>query len=397
MKTTKEFNGSSEKSSEHVTYARFTDFTEVYSPNYEADLKAFLQEMEDDVRSSVNTEGRAVRQAHAKSYGLLRAKVAVAGGLAPEFSQGIFASPAEYEAVVRFSNGLAHVRPDALLGTGCGMGIKMFGVPGPSLIEDEREAGTFDYAFINAPIFFCNTIRDYRHVSFKSLPDALADPVGRNSWLHQFLTDGGALPPEKWLWDELLAFLSNLHIPWQNLLSYTYWSMGAVRHGDYIAKVRSQPTADSMKQLRHRDVDPKTSREPFRETLVSEAREREHHFDLQVQLRTDPTRMPVQNTSIEWREELSPFVTVARITIPAQDISQPTNLEAADKTSIMAWRVREAHRPLGEIMRARKEVYQHSSVLRHQLNKQERREPSSPQEALGISPKNETLSDSSCV
>jgi hypothetical protein len=50
----------------------------------------------------------------------------------------------------------------------------------------------------------------------------------------------------------------------------------------------------------------------------------------------------------------------------------------------MAWRVREAHRPLGEIMRARKEVYRHSSVLRHQLNKQERREPSSPQEALGI-------------
>jgi hypothetical protein len=75
---------------------------------------------------------------------------------------------------------------------------------------------------------------------------------------------------------------------------------------------------------------------------------------------------------------------VARITISAQDISQPVNLEAADKTSIMAWRVREAHRPLGEIMRARKEVYRHSSILRHQLNKQERREPSSPQEALGI-------------
>jgi hypothetical protein len=372
------------KSSKDVTYALFTDFTEVNSPNYEADLKSFLQEMENDVRSSVKTEGRAVRQAHAKSYGLLRARVAVVDGLPPEYAQGIFANSAEYEAVVRFSNGLAHVRPDALLGTGCGMGIKMFGVPGPSLLEDERDSGTFDYAFINAPIFFCNTIRDYRHVSFKSLPDALVDPVGRRSWLHQFLTDGGTLPPEQWLWDELLAFLSNLHIPWQNLLSYTYWSMGAVRHGDCIAKVRSRPTAPSVEQIRHRDVNPKTSREPFRETLVSEAREREHHFELQVQLRTDPTRMPVQNTSIVWQEELSPFVAVARITIPAQDISQPANLEAADKTSIMAWRVREAHRPLGEIMRARKEVYRHSSILRHQLNKQERREPSSPQEALGI-------------
>src|SRR5271168_213258 len=140
MKTVKEFDGNSEKSSEHDKYARFKDFTEVYSPNYEADLKAFLQNMENDVRSSVKTEGRAVRQAHAKSYGLLSAKVVVLDGLAPAYSQGIFANSAEYEAVVRFSNGLAHVRPDALLGTGCGMGIKMFGVPGPSLMEDEPDA-----------------------------------------------------------------------------------------------------------------------------------------------------------------------------------------------------------------------------------------------------------------
>ena len=101
------------KSSKDVTYALFKDFTEVNSPNYEADLKSFLQEMESDVRSSVKTEGRAVRQAHAKSYGLLRARVAVVDGLPPEYGQGIFANSAEYEAVVRFSNGLAHVRPDA--------------------------------------------------------------------------------------------------------------------------------------------------------------------------------------------------------------------------------------------------------------------------------------------
>jgi hypothetical protein len=273
MKTPKEFDASSAEPSKAITYARFKDFTEVNSPSYEADLKSFLREMEGDVRSSIKTEARAVRQAHAKSYGLLRAKVAVVDGLAPEYSQGIFARSAEYEAVVRFSNGLAHVRPDAMLGTGCGMGLKMFGVQGPSLLEDERDAGTFDYAFINAPIFFCNTIRDYRHVGFKSLPDALVDPVGRRAWLHQFLTDSGTLPPEQWLWDELLAFLSNLHIPWQNLLSYTYWSMGAVRHGDYIAKLRFRPTASSMAQIRHREVNPTTTREPFRETLVSEAGE----------------------------------------------------------------------------------------------------------------------------
>src|SRR6202022_5077795 len=104
------------KSSKDLTYALFKDFSEVNSPNYEADLNSFLQEMEDDARSSVKTEGRAVRQAHAKSYGLLRARIAVVDGLPPENAQGIFPSSAAFEAVVRFSNGLAHVRPDALLG-----------------------------------------------------------------------------------------------------------------------------------------------------------------------------------------------------------------------------------------------------------------------------------------
>src|SRR6202043_2725648 len=104
-------------------------------------------------------------------------------------------------------------------------------------------------------------------------------------------------------------------------------------------------TANSVEKTVHRVVDPKASREAFREALVIEAGEREHCFDLQVQLRTDPTHMPVQSTSIEWPEELSPFVTVARITILSQDISTQDNLEAADKTSIVAWRVREAHSP----------------------------------------------------
>src|ERR1700688_182617 len=187
MKTSKEIDAAPENSSKSVTYARYKDFTEVNPPNYEEDPQTFLREMEDDVRSSVKTEGRAVRQAHAKSYGLLRAKVAVLDGLDPEYAQGIFAAPAEYESIIRFSNGLAHIAPDALLGPACGMGIKMFGVPGDSLLEDERDAGTFDYAFINNSVFFCNTIRDYRYVNFKVLPGALADPLKRRSWLHQFL------------------------------------------------------------------------------------------------------------------------------------------------------------------------------------------------------------------
>jgi hypothetical protein len=38
--------------------------------------------------------------------------------------------------------------------------------------------------------------------------------------------------------------------------------------------------------------------------------------------------------------------------------------------------------PLGEIQRSRREVYRRSSILRHRLNDQERREPLSASEVL---------------
>jgi hypothetical protein len=46
-----------------------------------------------------------------------------------------------------------------------------------------------------------------------------------------------------------------------------------------------------------------------------------------------------------------------------------------DARSFTPWRVTAEHRPLGNIMRVRKEVYRHSSILRHKLNRQQRTEP----------------------
>jgi len=85
---------------------------------------------------------------------------------------------------------------------------------------------------------------------------------------------------------------------------------------------------------------------------------------------------------VEWPEQLSPFVTVAKVRIPQQDISGDENLEKMDALSFTPWRMTAEHSPLGNIMRARKEVYRHASVLRHTLNHQQRKEPSSADEVL---------------
>jgi hypothetical protein len=105
-----------------------------------------------------------------------------------------------------------------------------------------------------------------------------------------------------------------------------------------------------------------------------------------VQLCVDLEKMPVEDVTVEWPQALSPFVTVAKMRLPQQDISGEDIQKQMDATSITPWRVTEEHRPLGNIMRARKEVYRQSSLLRHELNHQIRREPKNLAEVFGNAP-----------
>jgi hypothetical protein len=159
--------------------------------------------------------------------------------------------------------------------------------------------------------------------------------------------------------------------------------MASVRHGDYVAKVRVTPAKEAAERVVRRHLDPKSSTEVFGPALAAELAERPYEFEIQVQLCTDLDRMPVEDTTVEWPEALSPNVTVAKIRVPQQDISGEANQAHMDATSMIPWRVTEQHRPLGNIMLARKEVYRQSSIRRHQLNHQTRREPRNPSEAFG--------------
>ena len=365
---------------------RYKDIPQIPESTYASELAKIVSSVEQTVKASYEKEKqkRAVRFAHAKSYGIVRASVEIQSGLSPEYAQGIYAIPATYEAVIRFSNGLGHLGPDAMLGPIFGTGLKFFNVPGQSILENDSGASNFDYAMINAPVFFANTAQDYVAIErlFDALPGALMDPKTAKTWLHDFITRDGALPPDKWLWDELFAFLSLGKIPWHNPLLASYWTEGAVRHGEYVAKLRITPEPSAAAQVRIRDLDPLTDPEAVRDSLVAEIGQHDYTFQLEAQLCVDPLRMPIENTSIEWSEKLSPFTKIAIIHIPKQDISSPVNLEIADRISISPWRTRDEHIPMGEIMTVRRDVYRRSAEVRRQINQQPQREPSGPNEVF---------------
>src|SRR5689334_10507631 len=117
------------------SFVRYSREVEKDDPNFEQNLQVVLADVTHGLEKSVDAEGigRAVRTAHGKGYGLARGEVEILSGLPAEYAQGIYAHPGRHEAMVRFSNGKAHVGADGILGAVCGIGLKIFDIDGPTL------------------------------------------------------------------------------------------------------------------------------------------------------------------------------------------------------------------------------------------------------------------------
>ena len=368
-------------------FVRFAPEIETIDPKIDELLAQIIDFWEKKGRESPRTEGagRAVRGAHAKSFGLAKAEVEILADLPTEYAQGVYAEPGDHGALIRFSSTSGHLGTDALLGPGLGLGIKIFEVDGPKLVEDEPDSTTFDLVLKNNPIFISNTARHYLFIEDigNNAQSYLArGKAGLHELLSDVLTGKGRLPQQDWAWDELFAIVRlATQTPARNPLLSTYWTMGAVRHGDYVAKIRIAPAAESATHAIHREIDLASGPEVFGPTLVDELGASAFDFDLQVQLCTDLNAMPVNVLTVEWPEKLSPFVTVGRLHLPRQDISGPENFEKGDALAFNQWRVTSDHRPLGEIMQVRR-IYSASAKIRRTLNHQPQTEPISADAVL---------------
>ena len=83
-------------------------------------------------------------------------------------------------------------------------------------------------------------------------------------------------------------------------------------------------------------------------------------FDVQLQFFVDEATTPIEDGRVNWSEAEAPFVTVARLTMPAQ--AWPDNegkrfAAAVEQDKFDPWNALVAHRPLGHIMRARRVAY----------------------------------------
>ncbi len=91
-----------------------------------------------------------------------------------------------------------------------------------------------------------------------------------------------------------------------------------------------------------------------------------------------PTKLDLKKDrglTIEWDESVSPYRKVATIRIPKQEFDREEQHVLAENLSFTPWHSIPEHRPLGNMNRTRKHVYETISKLRHAHNGVPRKEP----------------------
>ncbi|SEN40376.1 Catalase [Pseudomonas sp. ok272] len=303
---------------------------------------------------------RYLRDAHAKAHGCVKAEVQVLADLTPELRQGVFDTPGKtWQAIVRLSNGNAYPQFDSIRDAR-GMAIKLQDVSGNQLLEDRQDQGEQDFVMFNHPNFFVSDVAEYRQ-NVAAQADGKKAMAFFPSW-----------DPRSWQVRHLLIALSTLAPAPASPTQTTYFSVSPYKFGAANAKFRVAPDPDSCPRY---TLAPQNQALPnFLRSALNQQLSTDRVpacFVLQVQ-RQDPNKyMPIEDTSVEWRESDAPFETVARIKIPAQDFDTPAQNLQCDNQSFNPWFGIEAHRPIGGINRLRKAVYQAVSDYRHARNSEQ--------------------------
>jgi hypothetical protein len=235
-----------------------------------------------------------------------------------------------------------------------GMAIKLIGVDGPKLLDDERE--TQDFVMANNPSFFVDDLSRYKNslVKFHS-----------GGYLRQFLAIRELKLRE-------IVRAVRVNGTWiTNPLFCQYWSMTAYRLGidaERIAiKFSVKPRIEKPPTLGARVaavLDPHFSLKKNMQGVLSS---RAMQFDFFIQRYVDH-RTPVEDTLTEWEESVSLPIHMATITIPAQDFSSASRGQLCENLSFNPWHCLPEHRPLGAVNRVRKTIYREMSKHRHELN-----------------------------
>jgi hypothetical protein len=328
---------------------------ERHLPGEEEALDSIIRNMGEYMKRKYRP-GEFERVGNTKTHGLVRAEVSIRTDLPMELRQGVFREPKTFPAWVRFSGPGPDSPPDIEDVGFLSMSVKLMGVPGPKLLDDEKE--TQDFTAVCTPTFVTPDVKANAQLQAMLLRRTplyyFFDP--RNSHLLDFLMQS--------LWNETQT--SPLECQYYSCVPYL---LGSGRAMQYSLRPRSQERS-RIPNLPGRPPD-----NYLRDNMIATLSQEDAVFDLLIQVQTDAHSMPIENAAVRWPLEQSPYIPAATIRIPKQRFDSPAQLQFAHKLSFTPWHCIPEHRPLGNQSRARRRIYWELSRLRYERNQVAHYEP----------------------
>jgi hypothetical protein len=164
--------------------------------------------------------------------------------------------------------------------------------------------------------------------------------------------------------------------PATHILGESFFSQVPILYGDYIAKVSLVPASPSLTAHTGEPIQLTERDDALRDAVSRHFAAQDAEWELRIQLSTNLERMPIEDASVEWSQEESPYVTVARLRASRQ-VTWSTRRVATveDGMSFSPWHALAAHRPLGSVMRVRKVAYEAATAFRARYNRATIAEP----------------------
>jgi hypothetical protein len=289
------------------------------------------------------------RGGNTKTHGIVRGEFIVHDGLPENLRRGIYAQPHTYRAWVRFSGPGPYITPDIDDVGFMSISIKLMGVPGPKLMDEEKF--TLDMFGVSTPTFVTPDTKANAQLQIESVKNASIFYFlnFHRSHVLDFIMQG--------LWIKTQS--SPFEAPYFSCVPYLLGEGQAMQYSVW-PKTKKRTL---IPRLPFRPPD-----DYLRDAMIASLAQEDVEFDIRLQLQTDPHLMPIENNAVLWPEKLSPRISAATLRIPRQTFNSPAQMEFAKRLSYNPWHCIAEHRPLGNQSRARRRMYGELSKLRHTMN-----------------------------
>lgn len=317
-------------------------------PDEEAYFNSIIESFEKQLRS-LWKPGAFERGGNTKTHAIVRAELTVHEGLPSNLSRGIFSEPRTYKAWVRFSGPGPYITPDIDDVGFMSISVKLMGVGGPKLMDEEKF--TQDLLGVSVPVFVSPDATANAQLQVESLKNAQIFYFLNFHRPHilDFIMQGLYLKTQSSLLEAPYFSQVACLLGEGQAMQYSFWPLTTKR--SKVPNLPFRPPDDYLRQ-------------ELADTLASQ----DALFDVRLQMQTDPFLMPLENSAVLWPEKLSQRLSVATLRIPKQSFTSSAQLDFARQLSYNPWHCLPEHRPLGNISRARRRVYDHLSKFRHGMN-----------------------------